>query len=54
MFHFNLEEIMGFLVFVSLVSLAVHSSGLSNSILSSQVLEFLNRFMLPNSWVASI
>ncbi len=41
MFHFDLEEIKGFLALISLVSLAILSSCLSNSILSSQVHEFL-------------
>ncbi len=44
MFHFDLEEIKGFLALISLVSLAVRSSCLSNSILPSQALEFLNPF----------
>ncbi len=44
MFHFDLEEIKGFLAFISLVSLAIRSSCLSNSILSVQVHEFRNRF----------
>ncbi|TOF96710.1 hypothetical protein CGJ10_23605 [Vibrio parahaemolyticus] len=41
MFHFDLEEIKGFLALISLVSLAIRSSCLSNSILSAQVLESL-------------
>ncbi len=44
MFHFNLEEIKGFLALISLVSLAIRSSCLSTSILSVQVHEFRNRF----------
>ena len=47
MFHVDLEEIKGFLALISLVSLAIRSSCLSNSILSAQVLEFLNRFYAP-------
>ncbi len=47
MFHFDLEEIKGFLALISLVSLAIRLSCLSNSILSAQVLEFLNRFSAP-------
>ena len=47
MFHFDLEEIKGFLALISLVSLVIRSSSLSNSILSTQVLEFLNRFYAP-------
>ncbi|EOK5722067.1 hypothetical protein ACM6XB_004672, partial [Vibrio parahaemolyticus] len=43
-FHFDLEEIKGFLALISLVSLAVRLSCLSNLILSVQVLEFLNPF----------
>jgi len=42
MFHIDLEEIKGFFALISLVSLAVRSSCLSNSILPSQALEFLN------------
>ncbi len=41
MFHFDLEEIKGFLALISLVSLAVRSSCFSNSILSAQVHESL-------------
>ncbi len=41
MFHFDLEEIKGFLALISLVSLAIRSSCLSNSILSAQVHESL-------------
>ncbi len=41
MFHFDLEEIKGFLAFISLVSLGILSSCLSNSILSAQVHESL-------------
>ncbi|SUP19747.1 hypothetical protein [Vibrio alginolyticus] len=41
MFHFDLEEIKGFLALISLVSLAILSSCLSNSILSAQVHESL-------------
>ncbi len=41
MFHFDVEEIKGFLALISLVSLAIRSSCLSNSILSAQVLESL-------------
>ena len=41
MFHFDLEEIKGFLALISLASLATRSSCLSNSILSSQVHQFL-------------
>ena len=41
MFHFNLEEIKGFLALISLASLAIRSSCLSNSILSAQVHESL-------------
>ncbi len=37
MFHFDLEEIKGFLALISLVSLAIRSSCFSNSILSAQV-----------------
>ncbi len=37
MFHFDLEEIKGFLALISLASLAILSSCLSNSILSAQV-----------------
>jgi len=44
MFHFDLEEIKGFLALISLVSLAILSSCLSNSILSAQVHESRNRF----------
>ncbi len=47
MFHFDLEEIKGFLALISLASLAIRSSCFSNSILSAQVLEFLNRFYTP-------
>lgn len=39
MFHFDLEEIKGFLALISLASLAIRSSCLSNSILSAQVPE---------------
>ncbi len=39
MFHFDLKEIKGFLALISLVSLAIRSSCLSNSILSAQVHE---------------
>ncbi len=41
MFHFDLEEIKGFFALISLVSLAIRSSCLSNSILSAQVHESL-------------
>ncbi len=41
MFHFDLEEIKVFLVLISLASLAIRSSCLSNSILSVQVHESL-------------
>lgn len=41
MFHFDLEEIKGFLALISLVSLAIRSGYLSNSILSAQVHESL-------------
>lgn len=41
MFHFDLEEIKGFLALISLVSLAIRSSYFSNSILSAQVHESL-------------
>ncbi|EJX1247043.1 hypothetical protein KI745_22745 [Vibrio sp. D421a] len=41
MFHVDLEEIKGFLALISLVSLAIRSSCLSNSILSAQVHESL-------------
>ncbi len=41
MFHFDLEEIKGFLALISLASLAIRSSCLSNSILSAQVHESL-------------
>ncbi len=41
MFHFDLEEIKGFLALISLVSLAVRSRCLSNLILSAQVHESL-------------
>ncbi len=41
MFHFDLEEIKGFLALISLASLAIRSSCLSNSILSAQLHEFL-------------
>ncbi len=41
MFHFDLEEIKGFLALISLVSLAIRSSCLSNSILSVQIHESL-------------
>ncbi len=41
MFHFDLEEIKGFLALISLVSLAILSSCFSNSILSAQVHESL-------------
>ncbi|HIF6199599.1 TPA: hypothetical protein ACX3IX_004571 [Vibrio parahaemolyticus] len=41
MFHFDLEEIKGFLALISLVSLAVRSGCHSNSILSAQVHESL-------------
>ncbi len=41
MFHFDLEEIKGFLALISLSSLAIRSSCLSNSILSAQVHESL-------------
>ncbi len=41
MFHFDLEEIKGFLALISLVSLAIRSSCLSNSILSAQDYESL-------------
>ncbi len=37
MFHFDLYEIKGYLVLISLVSLVVRSSCFSNSILPSQV-----------------
>ncbi len=36
-----------FFALISLFPLAIHSSGLSNSKLPSQVLEFLNRFYAP-------
>ncbi len=39
MFHVDLDEIKGFLVLISLDSLAIRSSCLSNSILSAQVHE---------------
>ncbi|SDI09101.1 hypothetical protein SAMN04488136_1609 [Vibrio xiamenensis] len=39
MFHFDLDEIKGFLVLISLVSSAIRPSCLSNSILSAQVHE---------------
>lgn len=42
MFHFDLEEIKGFLALISLVSLVIRSSCLSNSILSAQVHESQN------------
>ncbi len=41
MFHFDLEEIKSFLALISLVSLAIRLSCLSNSILSAQVHDFL-------------
>ncbi len=41
MFHFDLEEIKGFLALISLASLAIRLSCLSNSILSAQVHESL-------------
>ena len=41
MFHFDLEEIKGFLALISLVSLAIRLSYFSNSILSAQVHESL-------------
>ncbi|TOA19238.1 hypothetical protein CGK32_22215 [Vibrio parahaemolyticus] len=41
MFHFDLEEIKGFLALISLASLAIRLSCLSNSILSAQLHEFL-------------
>ncbi len=41
MFHCDLEEIKGFLALISLASLAIRSSCLSNSILSAQVHESL-------------
>jgi len=41
MFHFDVEEIKGFLELISLVSLAILSSCLSNSILSAKVHESL-------------
>lgn len=41
MFHFDLEEIKGFLALISLVSLAIRSGCLSNSILPAQVHESL-------------
>ncbi|EGR3462117.1 hypothetical protein DC843_26020, partial [Vibrio parahaemolyticus] len=40
-FHFDLEEIKGFLALISLVSLAVSSSRLGNSILFAQAHESL-------------
>ncbi len=46
MFHFDLEEIKGFLALISLASLAslaIRSSCFSNSMLSAQVHEFRNR-----------
>ncbi len=54
MFHFDLEEIKGFLALISLASLAIRSSCLSNSILSAQVHESLNIITLQSSWVAPI
>ncbi len=39
MFHFYLEEIKGYLALISLASLVIRSSCLSNSILSAQVHE---------------
>ncbi|MCU8116037.1 hypothetical protein M2H36_20880, partial [Vibrio vulnificus] len=53
-FHFDLDKIKGFLALFSLVSLAILSSCLSNSILSAQVHESLKIITLKNSWVASI
>ncbi len=41
MFHVDLDEIKGLLALISLVSLAIFSSCLSNSILSAQVHESL-------------
>lgn len=41
MFHVDLDEIKGLLALISLVSLAILSSCLSNSILSTQVYEYL-------------
>ncbi len=41
MFYFDLEEIKGFLALISLVSLTIRSSCLSNSVLSAQVHELL-------------
>ncbi|PNH84144.1 hypothetical protein C1M56_20690 [Vibrio diazotrophicus] len=41
MFHCDLEEIKGFLALISLASLAIRLSYLSNSILSAQVHESL-------------
>ena len=41
MFHVDLDEIKGFLALISLASLAIRLSCLSNSILSAQVHEFL-------------
>lgn len=43
MFHFDLEEINGFLALISLASLAIRSSCFSNSMLSAQIHEFRNR-----------
>ncbi len=54
MFHFDLGEIKGFLALISLVSLAIRSSSLSNSILSAQVHESLKIIALQSSRVASI
>ncbi|POB28434.1 hypothetical protein CRN47_01900 [Vibrio vulnificus] len=59
MFHFDLEEIKGFLALISLASLAIRSSCLSNSILSAQVHEplkhnhsskFVGCFNLKSRW----
>ncbi|EHE7894613.1 hypothetical protein MX824_004831 [Vibrio parahaemolyticus] len=44
MFHFDLEEIKGFLALISLASLAIRSSCFSNSILATQVLESFTPF----------
>ncbi len=49
MFHFDLEEIKGFLALISLVSLAIRSSCFSNSILSAQVHESLKIITLQSS-----
>ncbi len=54
MFHFDLEEIKGFLALISLVSLAIRTSCFSNSILSAQAHESLKIITLQSSWVASI